>query len=111
MTYRVAFSPEAEEQLAALYRYIAAAASPTIAARYTEAIVSYCESLCTFPLRGTQRADLRPGLRITHYKKRTVIAFAVDTEQVSIVGVFYGGQDYETILHDDAEDGPGGPSA
>ena len=23
---------------------------------------------------------------------------------VSIIGVFYGGQDYETILHDDADD-------
>ena len=81
MSYRVAFSPEAEEQLAALYGYIAAAASPDIAARYTEAIVSYCESLCTFPHRGTMRDDVRPGLRITHYKKRAVIAFDVDAEQ------------------------------
>ncbi len=51
------------------------------------------------------RNDVRPGLRITHYKKRTVIAFGVDAETVSIIGVFYGGQDYETILQDDAEDG------
>lgn len=50
MSYAVVFSPEAEEQLAELYRYIAAAASPDVAARYTEAIVSYCESLRTFPL-------------------------------------------------------------
>lgn len=42
MSYRVAFSPEAEKQLAELYHYIAAAASPDVAARYTEAIVSYC---------------------------------------------------------------------
>jgi toxin ParE1/3/4 len=39
MSYRVVFSPEAEEQLAALHRYIAIAASPDIVARYTEAIV------------------------------------------------------------------------
>ena len=45
MIYRVVFSPEAEEQLAALYCYIAAAASPDIAARYTEAIVTYCETI------------------------------------------------------------------
>ena len=51
------------------------------------------------------RDDVRPGLRITHYKKRTVIAFAVNAEQVSIIGMFYGGQDYETILQDDTEDG------
>jgi len=67
----------AEEQLAELYRYIAAAASPDVAARYTEAIVTYCESLRTFPLRGTMRDDVRPGLRITNYRKRAVIAFDV----------------------------------
>ena len=105
MSYRVVFSPEAEEQLVALYGYIATAASPSIAAKYTEAIVSYCESLCTFPHRGTMRDDVRPGLRITNYKKRAVIAFAVDDEQVSIIGVFYGGQDYETILQNDFDDG------
>ena len=44
---------------------------------------------------------MRPGLRITNYKKRAVIAFEVDTEVVSIIGVFYGGQDYETVLRDD----------
>ena len=36
------------------------------------------------------------------FLKRTVL----DAEQVSIIGVFYGGQDYETILQDDSEDGP-----
>jgi plasmid stabilization system protein ParE len=106
MIYRVVFSPEAQEQLAALYDYIANAASADIAARYTEAIVSYCESLCTFPHRGTMRDDIRPSLRMTNYKKRAVIAFAVDAEQVSILGIFYGGQDYETILQNDCEDGP-----
>ncbi|MDM0024443.1 type II toxin-antitoxin system RelE/ParE family toxin [Variovorax saccharolyticus] len=104
MSVRVVFSPEAEEQLAALYSYIAAAASPAIAARYTEAIVSYCEGLRTFPHRGTGRDDVRPGLRITNYRKRAVIAFAVDDEQVSVIGVFYGGQDYEAILEEDFRD-------
>lgn len=103
MSHRVAFSPEAEAQLVALFRHIADAASPDIAARYTEAIVSYCESLREFPHRGTKRDDVRPGLRITHYRKRTVIAFAVDDEHVSILGVFYGGQDYESVLSE-AED-------
>jgi plasmid stabilization system protein ParE len=104
MNYRVIFSPEALEQLAALFHYIAEAASPDIAARYTEAIVRYCEGLRTFPLRGAKRDDVRPGLRITHYKKRVVIAFDVDAGEVSIIGIFYGGQDYETILQDDLDD-------
>ena len=63
MKYRVVFSPETLEQLAELYRYIADAASPNVAAQYTDAIVSYCESLRTFPLRGAQRDDVRPGAR------------------------------------------------
>ena len=104
MSHRVVFSPEAEEQLVALFRHIADAASPDIAARYTEAIVSYCESLREFPHRGTKRDNVRPGLRITHYRKRAVIAFAVDDEHVSILGVFYGGQDYESVLSE-AEEG------
>lgn len=103
MKYRVVFSPEAADQLAALYRYIEAASSSEIAARYTDAIVSHCESLSSFPHRGVQRDDVRPGLRITNYKKRAVIAFDVTGEQVSIIGVFYGGQDYESVLDDDEE--------
>jgi len=69
MPYIVVFTPEAEEQLAAIYRYIAARASPKTAKRYTNAIVSYCEAMQTFPHRGTRRDDIRPGLRITHQKK------------------------------------------
>jgi len=30
-----------------------------------------------------------------------VIAYAVEADEVSIVGVFYGGQDYEARLHSD----------
>lgn len=104
MQNTVIFTPEALEQLAVLYRYIAAAASPEIAERYISAIVTYCEGLQTFPHRGTRRDDVRPGLRITNYKKRAVIAFDVDAELVSIIGVFYGGQDYETVLQSDLDD-------
>lgn len=104
MSRQVVFSPEAVEQIAALYAYITAAATPGIAAGYTDAIVAYCESLQTFPYRGTMRDDVRPGLRVTNYKKRVVIAFDIDVEQVSIIGVFYGGQNDETRLRDGPED-------
>lgn len=86
-----------------LYRYIAVAASPEIAKRYTNAIITYCEGLNTFPLRSVCRDGIRPGLRITNYKKRAVIAFDVDAELVSIIGVFYGGQDYETDLQSELD--------
>jgi plasmid stabilization system protein ParE len=65
--------------------------------------VGYCESLCTLPHRGAIRDDVRLGLRSTSYKKRAAIAFDVGAELVSIIGVFYGGQDYETLLQDDSD--------
>jgi toxin ParE1/3/4 len=61
MPYIVVFTPEAEAQLTELYDYIAVAASPDIAARYTDSIVTYCESLRTFTPRGISRDDIRPG--------------------------------------------------
>jgi toxin ParE1/3/4 len=49
------------------------------------------------------RNDIRPGLRVTHHKGRTLIAYAVDTatRTVSIVGVFYGGQNLDAALATD----------
>jgi plasmid stabilization system protein ParE len=47
--------------------------------------------LQTFAARGVARDDLLPGLRITHCRKRTIIAYLLDRDVVSIVGVFYGG--------------------
>jgi toxin ParE1/3/4 len=67
MSYTVVFTPEAEAQIVELYVYIAAEASPEIAARFTDGIVTYCESLSTFPARGNRRDDIRPGLRVTSY--------------------------------------------
>ncbi len=97
--YPVVFTPEALQQLEELYAYIARVASPMVALRYTNAIVTYCETLQTFPLRGARRDDIRPGLRVTNYKGRAVIAFEVSSERVNVIGIFYGGQDYETTLN------------
>jgi toxin ParE1/3/4 len=97
-TSAVRFAPEALEQLTDLERYIADVSSPRVAARYVDGIVEYCESLQTFPHRGQQRDDIRPGLRLTNFRGRTVIAFVVEDDQPVIVGVYYGGQNVETAL-------------
>ena len=39
-----------------------------VAERYVDALVSYCESLATFPQRGARRDDIRPGLRLVPYR-------------------------------------------
>ena len=82
MTFSVVFTPEAEEQLVDLYRYIAAAGSPESAARYTDSIMAFCEELATFPYRGKARDDIGSGLRVIGYKRRLVVAFAVISECV-----------------------------
>ena len=63
-------------------------------------MIETCEGLALFPLRCVSREDIRPGLRFTHHRGRTVIAYAVDSESrtVSILGVLYGGQDFERAL-------------
>ena len=106
MPYRVVFAPEASDQLEELFLYIAEESSPEIAQRYTDAIIATCDGLALFPHRGVARDDIRPGLRLTHHKGRTVIAYAVNdaAQTVSIVGVFYGGQDHEGALSDDRDD-------
>lgn len=37
---------------------------------------------------------------------RAVIAFDVDEELVSIIGVFYGGQNFEAALQDGPDESP-----
>lgn len=51
-------------------------------------------------MRGVSREDIRLGLHVTYHKGRTVIAYAVDenARTVSILGVLYGGQDFEGSL-------------
>ena len=98
MTFSVTFTPEAEQHLVELYRYIAEASCPEAAARYVDSIVTFCEELASFPLRGRVRDDIRPGLRVTGYRRRVVVAFAVINQGVLVVGIFYGGRDYEPVL-------------
>jgi len=93
--YKVVFTPYAERQLDALYAYIAARGGMKRADL----------SLATFPEHGTKRDDIRPNLRTKGYARRATIAFAVDTTQQTVVihGVFYGGQDFESLMRTDGD--------
>ena len=74
------------------------------AERYISAISTYYEGLRAFPQRSNRRDCIREGLRVTISRKRVVIAFDVDAERTSVIGIFYGGQDYETVLQDNTDD-------
>ena len=92
--YRVSFRPLAEADLVGLYDHIAAEASDEVAGGYIDRIEQACLALATFPKRGTARDDIMPGLRTIGFERRATIAFLVRRSEVTIVRIFYGGQDY-----------------
>ena len=96
--YEVSFRPRAEADLLGLYEYIAEEAGTAVAGAYVDRIEAACLALATFPERGTRRDDLRPGLRTIGFERRATIAFLVLQDEVVIVRIFYGGQDYERAL-------------
>ncbi|RSU55261.1 type II toxin-antitoxin system RelE/ParE family toxin [Sphingobium yanoikuyae] len=101
MAHSIILTPEARDHLDAIYDYIAAAASPDIAQDFTDGIVGHLGKLTDFPRRGTMRDDLRPGLRTISWRRRVTIAFAVEEAVVVIVGIFYGGRDFESLLSEE----------
>lgn len=103
MSRPVRFAPEAERDLTELFDYIAQVAMPEVAGRYVDKLITFCESLAAFPDRGTLRDDIRPGLRTTGFRSRIVIAFATIDDALVILGIYYGGRDYETLLTEPSE--------
>jgi toxin ParE1/3/4 len=98
---RVVFTPRAERQIDSLQEYITGSTSEVTADRYIGRIVAFCTSLSAYPLRGLRRDDLLPGLRTIGFERRVTIAFVVTTDLVLIEGIFYGGQDFETVFRDE----------
>jgi toxin ParE1/3/4 len=102
--FEVGFRPLAEADLVGLYRFIAEEAGHVVAGAYVDRIEAACKALETFPLRGTGRDHIRPGLRTMGFERRATIVFQVKKAQVVIVRIFYGGQDYEHALRDQTEE-------
>src|ERR1700749_241592 len=103
--YAVVFSPRAERHLESLYTYIADNSAEERAERFVGRIVETCLNLSTFPKRGTNRDDIRPNLRPTYHAGRVTIAYSVDDETatVAVLGVYYGGQDFERLISETDE--------
>jgi toxin ParE1/3/4 len=91
----VIFAPEARDDLLQIYEWIAASATPSVALGYTERIISCCLAFDLAAERGHRRDDIRPGLRIAGFERRMTIAFTVTDDQVIILRLFRGGQDWE----------------
>ncbi|HEX3483532.1 MAG TPA: type II toxin-antitoxin system RelE/ParE family toxin [Micropepsaceae bacterium] len=96
--YKVSFRPLAQADLLALYDYIADEAGLETAGAYIGRIEAACMALEYAPQRGMRRDDIRPGLRTIGFERRATIVFRVLSDDVVIVRIFYGGQDYERVL-------------
>ena len=101
MSHSIVVTPEARDQLNAIADYIADAASPDIARRFTDGIVDCLAPLADHPRIGAPRGDLRPGLRTLAFRRRVTIAFVVEETAVVVIGFYYGGRDFEALLRDE----------
>jgi toxin ParE1/3/4 len=91
----VVFAPEARDDLLRTYEKIADAAGAHIALSYIERIEAHCLGFDFASERGHLRDDIRAGLRIVGFERRVTIAFTVDEQSVTILRLFYGGQNWE----------------
>ena len=98
---QVILTPLAERQIDTLHRYISENSSEERADGYITRVVDYCKGFTMFPLRGSPREDLLPGLRVTGFGRRITIAYTTTAEAVLIEGIFHGGQDFEAMLSGD----------
>jgi toxin ParE1/3/4 len=94
----VVYSAEAESDLAALYDYLAAAASPAVAIRVMRRLRTWLDGFDIGAERGTRRDDIRPGLRTIGFERRVTAAFTIDDERMLILRLFYGGQAWQEAL-------------
>jgi toxin ParE1/3/4 len=105
MTGRINYTPEAAKQLDDLDEWITDKASAETARNFVSAILDHIDGILAFPLAGRTRDDIRPGLRTTVFRRRTLIAYEVDDSSgqvaVNVLGVFSGGQEWEVALRPD----------
>jgi len=96
----VTFSPEARDDLIELYDYIAGRGAPNAALAYVTRLETRCLALADYPEQGQSRSDIRPGLRLLGFERRTEIAFHVTATQIIIDRIFHGGQDVAAAFDD-----------
>ena len=97
-TYTVRVRPSAARHLARIEARLTAEADETIARAYVSAILTRCFALDTFPETGTLRDDLQPGVRTISFRRKVVIAYAVEGEEVAILAIGWRGQEIATLL-------------
>ena len=94
---RLEYSASSVADLDAIYDFIASE-NPSSAWNFVEEIRERCRTLCTYPEFGPARGDLGHNIRIYAMRSKVVVAYRAQADVISIVRVFYGGQDYDALL-------------
>ncbi|HEY9347896.1 MAG TPA: type II toxin-antitoxin system RelE/ParE family toxin [Inquilinus sp.] len=97
MPLRLVYTPDALADLRSILSHIAGD-NPSAARTFVGAIERRCRDLCQQPHLGRAREDLGIGLRIVPFRRRIVIAYRIEDNDLAILRVFYGGRDYEALL-------------
>ena len=98
MIYRLRFAERARDHLAAIHRWIAAAAGPQAADALVLALIDRCETLRESPFIGSPRDDIRPNLRTLSHRRRYTIGYRVDGDIVTVLGVIGRGQPIGSLV-------------
>lgn len=101
MKYRITFSARATSDLTNLFDYLLKQTSEKTSRHFVEGIYNYCLEFDTFPQRGLQRDDIRPGLRLVGYRRHACIAFAVIDDEVVILRILMRGQNVGREISED----------
>ena len=100
---RVVYADTARSDLRTILHWLSEFATPLSAFSVVEGIEDYIDGLDMAATRGRSREDLGAGLRIVAHH-RTTIAITVDEQSVTVVRIFYGGQDWERVLRKETGD-------
>jgi toxin ParE1/3/4 len=100
-TFKVVFSRGATKDLDEILIYLAPRMGVSGALAYSERIRVYCLGLASFPKRGTQRSEVRSGLRLVGYHRKATVAFVVTDDTVMILRIFARGRAIDFRENDD----------
>jgi len=94
---KVAYDDQANLDLLAIFNWLAETASPISALRIIDDLQEFIAKLDIASERGTRRDDLLAGIRTLGHGNAT-IAFVVDDDTITVLRIFYGGQNWESAL-------------
>jgi toxin ParE1/3/4 len=96
--YRVVFTSRAKSQIQNIWDWLAEQASDGVAGQFTARLLERCQSLGSFPHRGTPRDEIRSGLRTIPFRRMVTIGYVIFGADVVIVALAYRGQDLASVI-------------